>query len=66
MVQTKTTPKPSKPDAIHPLTPAQTHEPPSLSAAAALPLSAPLRRRRSLRLASLSDPLPGRDRRFRR
>ncbi|KAG4946581.1 hypothetical protein JHK87_042588 [Glycine soja] len=46
MVQTRTTtPKPSKPEAIHPLTPSQTHEP-SSSASASLPL-----RRHSLRLA---------------
>ncbi|CAJ1975754.1 unnamed protein product [Sphenostylis stenocarpa] len=44
MVQSKTTPKPN---AIHPLTPAQTREPSSLSP------SPPLRRR-SLRLASVS------------
>ncbi|RDX98496.1 rhp7, partial [Mucuna pruriens] len=58
MVQTKTTPKP---DAIPPLTPAQTREPSSLSTATSLPLSVPLRRRSlrlRLRLASLSDSGP--------
>lgn len=50
MVQTKTT-NPSKPDAIHPLTPAQTREPSSLSASPPPP-------RRSRRLASLSDVSP--------
>jgi len=48
MVQTKTTRNPSKSDAIHPLTPAQTREPSSLSAS-------PPPRRRSLRLASVAD-----------
>ncbi|KAL2327271.1 hypothetical protein Fmac_020698 [Flemingia macrophylla] len=42
------TPKPSKPDPIHPLTPTQSHEPSSL------PLSSPLRRR-SLRLSATPD-----------
>ncbi|KAL9314622.1 hypothetical protein ACSQ67_020074 [Phaseolus vulgaris] len=51
MVQTKTTQNPSKPHAIHPLTPAQTREPSSLSAS-------PPPRRRSLRLATLSDASP--------
>ncbi|WVZ18304.1 hypothetical protein V8G54_005626 [Vigna mungo] len=51
MVQTKTTPNPSKPDAIHPLTPAKTHEPSSVSTSPPFP-------RRSLRLASLSDASP--------
>ncbi|KAK7411849.1 hypothetical protein VNO78_03292 [Psophocarpus tetragonolobus] len=47
MVQTKTTTKPSKPEAIHPLTPVQIHESSSLSPAASAPV-----RRRSLRLAA--------------
>ncbi|BAT80045.1 hypothetical protein LR48_Vigan04g014000 [Vigna angularis] len=51
MVQTKTTPNPSKADAIHPLTPAKTHEPSSVSTSLPFP-------RRSLRLASLSDASP--------
>ncbi|XP_027355420.1 uncharacterized protein LOC113865209 [Abrus precatorius] len=57
MVQTRATPKPSKSNHIHPLTPAQTHESSSLSATASLPLTSPLLRR-SLRLASLSDSDP--------
>ncbi|KHN06076.1 hypothetical protein glysoja_035982 [Glycine soja] len=46
MVQTRTTtPKPSKPEAIHPLTPSQTHEP-SSSTSASASASLPLRRHR--------------------
>ncbi|KAK7328823.1 hypothetical protein VNO77_22947 [Canavalia gladiata] len=59
MVQTKTSLKPSEAEDIHPHTPTQTHEPSSLSASPSLPPSASYRRR-SLRLASVSnsDPAP--------